>query len=307
MPQPPQIILHHYPLSPFSEKIRAMFGYTGMKWQSVLTREMPPRPLLQPLAGDYRRIPVAQIGADVFCDTRLISEEIALLTGQPDLDFYRLDDAQQAFIAHTDFKVFFASVMTASGKALNRKAMQSLSLADLMKLVWDRLNMGRKARVRLAGRDSKGVVHAHLQDMEQRLSQPFLFGATPTHADFSAYHSLWFLVDLGEKPVLTAFPQVAAWMGRMRAFGTGECTEIAGTAAWDAAREAAPRAIASEDTVDSLIGEQVSIAPADYGLNPTRGQLVGSTPTRWIISREQAQVGTVHVHFPKKGYALSVL
>jgi glutathione S-transferase len=29
------LILHHYSLSPFSEKIRLMLGYAGMPWQSL--------------------------------------------------------------------------------------------------------------------------------------------------------------------------------------------------------------------------------------------------------------------------------
>ena len=81
----PDLILHHYPMSPFSEKIRAMLGYSRMHWQSVLTREMPPRPLVASLAGGYRKIPVAQIGADIFCDSRTIAREIAILANQPAL------------------------------------------------------------------------------------------------------------------------------------------------------------------------------------------------------------------------------
>ncbi|HBC20217.1 MAG TPA: glutathione S-transferase family protein, partial [Alcanivorax sp.] len=50
------LILHHYALSPFSEKVRAMLGYAGLDWQSVTVREMPPRPMLAPLAGGYRKI-----------------------------------------------------------------------------------------------------------------------------------------------------------------------------------------------------------------------------------------------------------
>ena len=38
-----ELILHHYTLSPFSEKARAMFGYAGLEWQSVTVAEMPPR------------------------------------------------------------------------------------------------------------------------------------------------------------------------------------------------------------------------------------------------------------------------
>ena len=63
------IILHHYDASPYAEKIRLMFGLKGMRWHSVLSPEQPPRPNVDPLSGGYRRIPIAQIGADVFCDT----------------------------------------------------------------------------------------------------------------------------------------------------------------------------------------------------------------------------------------------
>jgi glutathione S-transferase len=35
-----------------------------------------PKPDLVPLTGGYRRIPVMQIGADVFCDSQVILAEI---------------------------------------------------------------------------------------------------------------------------------------------------------------------------------------------------------------------------------------
>ena len=68
-------ILYHYPASPYAEKVRLMAGYLGVPWCSVDVPIQPPRETLA-LAGGYRRIPVAQIGADVYCDTALISEQI---------------------------------------------------------------------------------------------------------------------------------------------------------------------------------------------------------------------------------------
>lgn len=38
--------------------------------------QIMPKPDLVALTGGYRRIPVLQIGADVFCDTRLIAKEL---------------------------------------------------------------------------------------------------------------------------------------------------------------------------------------------------------------------------------------
>ena len=70
------IILHHYDLSPFSEKIRLALGYKGLPWKSVKVEAVPPRPLMDVLTGGYRRVPVLQIGADVYCDTEVIFRAI---------------------------------------------------------------------------------------------------------------------------------------------------------------------------------------------------------------------------------------
>ena len=64
-------ILYHYPMSPYSEKLRVAMGASGISWQSVLVPEQPHRALLDTLIGGYRRIPVLQMGAHFFCDTRL--------------------------------------------------------------------------------------------------------------------------------------------------------------------------------------------------------------------------------------------
>ena len=61
----PEIILHHYPTSPFSEKIRRIFGYKKLAWRSVEIPRSAPKPDLMPLTGGYRRTPVMQIGADI--------------------------------------------------------------------------------------------------------------------------------------------------------------------------------------------------------------------------------------------------
>ena len=39
-----ELILHHYPNSPFSEKIRLVFGMKGMAWQSVIVPAINPKP-----------------------------------------------------------------------------------------------------------------------------------------------------------------------------------------------------------------------------------------------------------------------
>lgn len=299
------LILHHYPMSPFSEKIRAMLGYTGLTWQSCITREMPPRPLLARLAGGYRKIPVAQIGADIFCDTRTIAAEIAALSGRPELALENADAEQQAYVAKVDLELFFACLFVAGTPTLRRKVWRAMSALDIARFAWDRLNMGRKARVRFDPRQAKALVREHLADVEQRLDQDFLFGSAPTHADFSTYHSLWFMHDLAESPLLDAYPRTLQWLDRMQAFGHGRSRELDAPQALEIAGRATPRAIPNEHRQDPLIGFQVRIAPADYGQEPTDGVLAGATDHTWILARHDPELGTLHVHFPKQGFSLT--
>src|SRR5690349_1472269 len=80
------IILHHYPTSPFAEKVRRMLAFKKLEWQSVHIPRIMPKPDLMPLTGGYRRTPVLQIGADVYCDTALIAEVLERI--QPEHSLY---------------------------------------------------------------------------------------------------------------------------------------------------------------------------------------------------------------------------
>lgn len=300
------LILHHYAMSPFSAKVRAMFGYTGLDWQSVVTREMPPRPKLAALAGGYRKIPVAQCGADVFCDSRTIAAEIAARGSRPLLALENCSAEAQGWASEVDLQIFLACMLSAGSPALRRKVRASMGWGDIARFAWDRLNLGRKSAVRgvsLGG--ARPRVQQHMADMEARLTREFLFGNEPCHADFSAYHSLWFIRDLAESRRVADFPKVMAWMDRIAAFGEGSRSEISADDALAIAGQSTPRAIAAEHAVDALVGKPVNVAPADYARDGTDGVLVGSTPARWIIARDAPGAGLVHVHFPKQGFMLT--
>ena len=70
------LILHQYPGSPFSEKIRNLFGYKQQAYQSVEIPVIMPKPDLMALTGGYRKTPVLQHGADIYCDTGIICQLI---------------------------------------------------------------------------------------------------------------------------------------------------------------------------------------------------------------------------------------
>ena len=79
------LILHHYDFSNFAEKARLMLGFKGLAWRGVEQPPILPKPDLTPLTGGYRRIPVLQEGADLWCDTRLIARELERRVPEPTL------------------------------------------------------------------------------------------------------------------------------------------------------------------------------------------------------------------------------
>ena len=77
------IILHHYETSPYSEKVRLGLGLKGLAWESVEIPVIMPKPDLTALTGGYRKTPVLQIGADIYCDSQLIMRELERLHPSP--------------------------------------------------------------------------------------------------------------------------------------------------------------------------------------------------------------------------------
>lgn len=302
-----ELILHHYALSPFSEKVRAMLGYTGLSWCSVITAEMPPRPMLLPLAGGYRKIPVAQIGADVFCDTRTITREIARLSGKPELSLEGVDDAVRAFVRETDLTVFMACIMSSMGLKVNIKLFRALSLRQFLRFFRDRIQIGRTSAVpRMGLKQARQTVRDHLANLELRLqSGPWLFGDKPCIADFSAYHSLWFLREVAESPMLAGYPAVLEWMDRIKAFGHGDKVEITPEAALDMARQATPGALPEEQKAHAMLGKMVKVAPTDYGQVAATGALLQADDKGVVLRLHNTGGAEVQVHFPAEDFQVS--
>ena len=298
-------IFHHKDVSPYSEKVRLMLGYTGMSWLSVQAPLTPPRPSIDPLVGGYRRIPVAQVGADLFCDTRIICDEIAARTAQPCLSPFGQPEAVTRFIEHVETRVFMTGVA-------------SVPLAGLFRALWQQVPLRHWARYLGDKRqllDSSAVVHpdratsrsewrAHLKELDARLETAFLGGTSPTIVDFCAVHLLWFREGMDGQALFKGLHRVPDWYQRMKAIGHGEWRAISAVDALAAAREALPREVPALMRQAKGVGEQVEVVPEDYACIPTRGVLVGEDAHRWILARDTEVAGRVHVHFPKRHYRL---
>ena len=304
------ILLHHYPASPFSEKIRLVLGHKGLPWRSVLIPSIMPKPDVIALTGGYRRTPLLQIGCDVYCDTALICEVLDHLQPQPPL----YPDAQRGLsrilAQWADSTLFWAAM----GYTLQPKGFaamfEGLPPEAAKAFGADRAAMGAGAP-RLRVPDATAAYKSYLRRIATLLDgQDYLLGNAPCVADFSVYHPLWFsrrrvAVMAG---ILDATPAVLRWMDRMEAIGHGAMTRstsaeaIAQCAA--ASGPAAPIDTVFQDEHGISLGSRVTVAAESFGPEPTEGELVAATRTRYTLRRHDERAGTVYVHFPRIGFVL---
>jgi glutathione S-transferase len=298
-------ILHHYEQSPYAHKIRAMFGLADARWGSVLSPPFPPRPNLEPLVGGYRRIPVAQHGADVFCDSALIAEELAAYTGRDEL--VPVEQAADALGARAEGAVFFAAITAIPPWKLLGGLVRSQGPLNTLKFVRDRTGMMKGSSARPPqGREAAQLFNAFLSDVDAHLAeQACVQGDAPGYADFCVYHPIWLARSVGAELSLKRHGRLAAWLQRMDDLGEGKRSELSPEQAF-AAAEAEPRALPEDPGSHEALGRSVSIAPADYARIGSSGVLVAATGERYILRRDTERFGAVHVHFPVAGYALTV-
>jgi glutathione S-transferase len=301
------LILHHYDYSPYAEKIRLMLGLTNTHWYSSLTSVKPPRASVDPLTGGYRRIPVAQIGADIFCDSALIADELSGLTNEPSLDVKLLDDQSKALMEKAEKEAFFAAVGAVPPLRILGTMLRSFGPLGMYRFVKDRESLMQGGTVRPPkGERAVKIIRALLDDLEARLQhQPWIAGDKASIADFAIYHPLWLHVFCSRRE-LDAGPNVKDWYQRVTQIGHGNSEQISQEQVFNIARESEPRPLPDgECSNPELIGKRVSVAPVDYGIVPVEGVLAASSDTRIVLARETQDLGLLHVHFPREGYSLA--
>jgi len=296
-------ILHNYAESPYAEKIRLMLGYTGLDWQSVDVPPQPPRPSLDPLLGGYRRIPVMQDGADIYCDTRTIASEIAARTGKAELAHENAAPEAIPFIDFAEGDIFAAAIFAAPKGKMLLKMLATRGLG-FFRFMADRAGAAKDGSIgNVKPADAKQLWNDHLDSMNGMLAgKAFLGGDAPDIQDFAAYHTVWIYSIQASGKIDPANSNVIAWRDRMTAFGHGNKTPLSVADALTIAMDNEPDLIAADMAVATP--RVATIAPDDYMTDATTGKLVGENDIKWIIARETGRYGTVHIHFPKAGYIL---
>jgi glutathione S-transferase len=294
----PDLILHHYPMSPYSELLRLALGIKGAAWQSVIIPNIAPKPDLTPLTGGYRKTPVLQIGADIYCDTAIAIEAIDAVQPDPSLFPAPLGRLAALVALQSGGTTFSQAVGSAMAPFIDR--IDDEFFEDRKKLFgFDR------DRVRKAAPHLTAQFNGWLARIDDALSdgRTFLGGDTPGYADCAAGMNVWFQGNFGLKGSRTApFPHVAAWIARVEAIGHGSPSDMTAQEALDVARDAEPQVVERVDEESGFTaGQSVTIRTEDPGADPVAGTLIRLTSRDVAILRDDPRVGTVAVHFPRIG------
>jgi len=299
----PEIILHQYAISPFSEKIRKILAHKKISWRSVEQPVIMPKPQLIPLTGGYRRIPVLQVGADVYCDTGIIIRKLDELFPEPTIYPRGTEAACHTMNQWADRRFFWATTPV---------IFEKLGATVPKEFIEDRSKMMQGANfndIMLLAPDARNQLRAFLDILDTQLAgTPFMLGDSFSLADAACFEPVWFL---RAEPTAFAraekFPNLMRWFKRVDAMGCGDVAPMDPEEALKIARDSTPATVAKADPDDPnglKPGDRVAVTPDDYGFDPVSGIVVSSSTYEIAIEREDLALGKIVNHFPKIGFRI---
>ncbi len=301
------MILHHYPNSPFAEKIRLIFGFKSAHWASVIIPNVMPKPDVTALTGGYRKTPILQVGADVFCDTALIADVIEAQHPSPSLYPPGVAAASRILAQWADSTLFWTMIPYTMQPEGFAHLFAGVAPENIKAFGEDR-KIFRANVPRMQAPEAQASFTIYLQRLNDMLGeQPYFFGELASIADFSVYHNLWFVLRGGPVArILDPFVALGAFRNRMQAIGHGTAEHLSSSEALRIARQSAPAPSAgiSGDTHGFALGDKVVIAATDTGVDPVEGTLYAATSARLSIARTDPKAGEVVVHFPRLGFEM---
>lgn len=303
-----ELILHNYPQSPVAEKVRVALGIKRAAWRSVEIPRLPPKPMLTKLTGGYRRTPVMQIGADIYCDSQCIIRELE--RRQPSPTLFPTSDAGLMWCLSrwTDGPLFDLSVkivLGSAGDALPKDFAEDRGRLYLGENWADAL---KAANATLPHLVSQARAQVHWLNQQLSDGRAFLLCDEPSALDAQLYCCVWFIRGRwdGGPAFLSEFPHVEQWEKNVTAIGHGTMTELSAEDAIAIAANTEPEALSGIDSQEPQgfrAGDVVVVSPdVDGGEQPVEGEVVRATAETLTLRRTDPDVGPIQVHFPRAGY-----
>ena len=299
------LIFHHYPPSPVAEKVRSAFGMKGLSWASVEIPRLPPKPLLMPLTGGYRRTPVAQIGADIYGDSQTIFRLLDEISDGP-----KLVSPYSMTMASWCESVLFALAL----RVVLTSAMDSAPpefISDRGSLYFEK--GWTKEQMKADFPTFVSQLQAGLSLLEGQAMQngTYLGGEAPDQTDANMHYLIWFIKGRWDEGAsfLAQFPKLLDIEERLTALGTGTSHEMSGEEALEIARTHTPQSptgIFCANRENLAVGDKVMVRQASDSADPDIiGHLRMLDDTRVSLDLVHDLVGHTALHLPVLGYKIT--
>ncbi|MEP5759858.1 MAG: glutathione S-transferase [Litoreibacter sp.] len=307
-----EIIFHNYPQSPVAEKVRVAFGMKNLSWRDVEIPRLAPKPFLTALTGGYRRTPVMQIGADIFCDSQCILRELDRRFPNP--SYMPTPDAGMMWCLSrwTDGALFDLAVKLVLGSAGDSLPKDFAEDRGRLYLGADWAEGLKRANEQLPHLVSQ--VRAPLSWLNDQLSdgRDFLLRSKPAAFDAQIYHVVWFIRGRwdGGPAMLSEFSDLERWEENVRALGHGTSNPMDPQDAINLAKglePTGPAGVADHEPQALKVGTPVSVHPdVDGGEQGVSGTVHFADMNTIAVRRNASDVGTVCVYFPRAGYRVEI-
>lgn len=306
------LILHHYPQSPVAHKVRMALGIAGATWQGVEIPRIPPKPLLMPLTAGYRRTPVLQIGADIYCDSQNIVRALAEHGGANSLFPDGVTGRSMMMAAWAENTLFDLAVRVVITHALDMAPPEFVADRGALYFEKDWTAEGLRAALPpVLLRLQAGLAWVEFQLVAS--DGPYLNGNTPCYADAAVGYIAWFLRGRweGGPGFLEPFEQVCRLEARLADIGAGNSSELSAGDALVIAKDnqpASPIGVSVPYTAGLKAGHMVTIKPHGTNADPqVTGTLRYLDATRVSIDHHTPETGALAVHFPVAEYEVRPL
>lgn len=304
------IILHHYEFSTFSEKVRIALGIKQATWQSVDIPGLPPRPLLSPLTGGYRRAPVMQVGADIYCDTHIILTALDRLFPEKPLVNIPSEGLARAIGFAWEREMWVPSIgvlVHYIGEHIPPEFLKDRKEAYLG------IDISKEAMAPQFAAHTQ-FVRAQIAWLVRALNgRQFLFGDHVSAADLACWQTIFLLRKNcpPEVDTLLGLAPLDDWYQRILAFGHGTSSTLSPEDAFEIAKTATPQVVThlppNGDPDGLADGTTVTVTPEDNAKVPVTGQLLGTDAFEIVIRHHDAQAGDLNIHFPRLGYTVQAV
>lgn len=306
----PDIIFHNYPQSPVAEKVRVVFGIKNLPWSNVEIPRLPPKPMLTELTGGYRRTPVMQIGADIYCDSQCILRELDRRYPSPTLMPTADSGLMWCLSRWTDGELFTLAVkivLGSAGENLPEDFAQDRGRLYLGEQWADGLKQANEQLPHLVSqvRPPLSWINTQLSD-----GRNFLLGDAPSAIDAQLFHVVWFLRGrwAAGPTMLSEFSDLKRWENNITDIGHGQCSSLTADEAISIALSSTPSSaegIAANEPQGLEVGMKVTVHPdVNGGEQGVTGTVRYSDADTITIDRVSEMAGLVSVHFPRTGYRI---